>query len=145
MLGYLKLPWRLNKRQAHWHHTLEHYHFKIEYKKGALNHIANMLSCNPSLKFDEQESNDFNTITILSNTCFHIDKFLATLRDRNLDAQTYNLFSQQKLLEIEQATSSSKAGCFTANTNSLYFKNLLWVPTEALRKEVLVSCHDHVL
>ena len=55
------------------------------------------------------------------------------------------MFSQQKLLEIEQVTSTSKAGCFTANANSLYFKNLLWVPTKALRKEVLASCHDHVL
>ena len=118
-LEYFKLPQRLSQRQARWHHTLAHYQFKIEYKKGDLNHIADMLSRDPGHKFNEQELNDFNNITLLPNFCFHVDKSPATLRDRILDAQTYDLFSQRKLLEIEQATSSSKAGCFTANANSL--------------------------
>ena len=102
-----------------------------------------MLSRDPGHKFDKQELNDFNYITLLPNFCFHVDKSPATLRDRILDTQTYNLFSQQKLLEIEQATSSSKVGHFTANTNSLYFKDLLWVSNELLRKKVLASCHNH--
>ena len=54
-LEYFKLPQRLSQRQACWHHTLAHYQFKIEYKKGDLNHIANMLSCDPGHKFDKQE------------------------------------------------------------------------------------------
>ena len=33
-LEYFKLPQRLSQRQACWHHTLAHYQFKIEYKKG---------------------------------------------------------------------------------------------------------------
>ena len=119
LLEYFKLPQRLSQRQACWHHTLAHYQFKNEYKKGDLNHIANMLSCSPGHKFDKQELDDFNNITLLPDTCFHVKKSPASLRDRILDAQTYDLFSQWKLLEIEQATPSSKAGCFTANANSL--------------------------
>ena len=81
-----------------------------------------LLTCwvaTPVHKFDKQELNDFNNITLLPNTFFHVDKSPATLRDRILDAQTYDLFSQRKLLEIEQATSSFKTGCFMANNNSL--------------------------
>ena len=104
-----------------------------------------MLSCNPGHKFDKQQLNDFNNITLLPGTCFHVNKSPDTLRDRILDALFYDLFSQCELLEIKQATSSFKNGCFTANKNSLYFRNLLWVPTKLLRKEVLASCHDHVL
>ena len=70
LLEYFKLPQRLSQRQACWHHTLAHYQFKIEYKKGDLNNIANMLSCNPGHKFDKQELNDFKNITLLSNACF---------------------------------------------------------------------------
>ena len=82
LLEYFKLPQRLSQRQACWHHTLAHYQFKIEYKKGDLNHNADMLSCDPGHKFDKQELNDFNNITLLPNFCFHVNKSLATLRDR---------------------------------------------------------------
>ena len=142
LLEYFKLPQRLSQRQAHWHHTLAHYQFKIEYKKGDLNHIANMVSCNPSHKFDKQDLNDFNNIALLPNTCFHVKESPANLRVLILDTQTYDSFSQRKLLEIEQATSSFKTGCFTANDNSLYFRNLLWVPTKSLRKKILAFCHN---
>ena len=119
--------------------------FRIEYKKGDLNHIANMLSHDQGHKFDKQELNDFNNITLLPNLCFHVNKSPATLRDRILDTQTYDLFSQRKLLEIEQASSSLKTGHFTSVEDSIYFRNLLRVPTESLRKELLASCHNHVL
>ena len=59
-----------------------------------------MLSRDPGHKFDKQELNDFNNITLLPDTCFHVNKPPASLRDRILDAQTYDLFSQRKLLEI---------------------------------------------
>ena len=66
------------------------------------------------------------SITLLSspNTCFHFYKFLATLKDKILDVLTFDLFYQKKLLEIEQATFSSKFGLFTLNSNSLYYRSL---------------------
>ena len=101
LLECFKLPQRHSQRKACWHHTLAHYQSKIEHKKGDLNHIANMLSCNLGHKFDKQELNDFNNITLLPNTCFHVNKSLVILRDSILEDQTYDLFSQWKLLEIE--------------------------------------------
>ena len=98
LLEYFKLPQRFIQRQACWHCTLAHYQFNIEYKKGDLNHIADMVSCNPGHRFDKQELNDFFNIFLLPNTCFHVHKYLATIRDRILDAQTYDLFSQWKPL-----------------------------------------------
>ena len=144
LLEYFKLPQRLSQRQARWHHTLAHYQFKIEYKKGDLNHIANMLSCNPGHRYDKQFK-WFQHYHSSSQHFFHGNKSLATLRDRILDTQTYDLFSQWKLLEIEQATSSFKTGCFTANDNSLYFRNLLCVPPNHWEKKywllaTIMSC-----
>ena len=55
------------------------------------------------------------------------------------------MFSQSKFLEIELATNSLKFDHFTLLDNALYYKNLLWVPTTLLKKEVIVTCHDHVL
>ena len=69
---------------------------------------------------------------------------MATIRDRILDTHTFDLFSQKMLLEIEQA-SFSKLGQFTSKDNSLYYRNFLWVPTESLRWELYVTCHNHKL
>ena len=43
-LEFFKSPQRLNQRQARWHHFLSHFDFKIEYKHGNINFIADMLS-----------------------------------------------------------------------------------------------------
>ena len=59
LLEHAKLPQRLKKRQAHWHHTLALCRFKIKFKKGVLNPIANMYSHNMGHKFDKQELSNF--------------------------------------------------------------------------------------
>ena len=69
-----------------------------------------MLSRNLGHKFDKKELNSFNNVPLVLNPCFHSDKLPTTIKDRILDAQTYNLFSHKKLLEIILATSSYKTG-----------------------------------
>ena len=47
-LEYFKSPQRLNQRQSRWHYELALYKFVIEYKRGQLNVIADLLSRDPA-------------------------------------------------------------------------------------------------
>ena len=145
ILREFKSPQQLNQRQSRWHYELAQYKFFIEYKRGQLNVIADLLSRDPAHLYDPKELDVYNNVTLLPGTLFNIESSQSPLFNRVIKAQGLDQFSLGKLAEIKSASSANKVGDFTATEKTLFYKGLLWVPEGTLRTKVIEQCHDHIL
>lgn len=76
-LENFKSPQRLNQRQSCWHYELALNRFTIEYKRGQLDVIADLLCSDPGHAYDPKELDIFNNVTLLPDSLFSIETSLS--------------------------------------------------------------------
>lgn len=110
-----------------------------------MKHLAGMLNRDPNHLFDREELDKLNRVTLLPEQLFNIQLGTMLLMDEVMEAQIADSFTQKRILEVTNTTSSQKLKQFSVINNVIYYRGLIWVPTKDLRKRIISLCHEHKL
>ena len=144
-LQYFTTSKLLNRRQARWAMYLSEFDFKVVYRPGSKQILSDALSRRPDycLKADEVAcSNQRQELLIPMDEEANVIAMLSPSDETLLNKIKHRTKDDQWVKKHRNDIISGKMKYFTLEDELVLRNNLIYVPNDKLRLEVLSKCHD---